>query len=98
MHLTWRWIEGVNNAAVLLPAAILGFDPNPAILTVGDEHYLDLGLRYSFSNEFSARFGVTNLLDNDPPMMADNVWDNNTDAGLYDIFGRSYYLPLSAHF
>jgi hypothetical protein len=44
------------------------------------------------------RFGVNNLLDNDPPQMADAVWSNNTDTGLYDVFGRSYYLTLLAHF
>jgi outer membrane receptor protein involved in Fe transport len=76
LHLTWRWIEGTDNAAPLSTA----------------------GLGYSFSDDFSARLGVTNLLDNDPPMMADAVFDNNTDAGLFDIFGRSYYLTLSAHF
>jgi len=98
LHLTWRWIDGSDNGVVLLPAYILGYDPNPAITAVGDEHYLDLGLAYEFSDHFTARFGVNNLLDNDPPQMADNVWDNNTDAGLYDVFGRSYYLTLSAHF
>jgi outer membrane receptor protein involved in Fe transport len=98
LHLTSRWIEGSDNGVVLLPAYILGFDPNPAILAVGDEHYIDLGLAYEFSDHLKARFGVNNLLDNDPPQMADNVWDNNTDAGLYDVFDRSYYLTLSTHF
>jgi outer membrane receptor protein involved in Fe transport len=98
LHLTWRWIEGTDNAAPL-STAILGLrDSGLAIPSIGDEHYLDLGLGYSFSDDFSARLGVTNLLDNDPPMMADAVFDNNTDAGLFDIFGRSYYLTLSAHF
>ena len=98
LHLTWRWIEGTDNAAPI-GAAIFGIpDPDLAIPAVGDEHYLDLGLAYEFSDHFTARFGVNNVLDNGPPQMADAVWDNNTDTGLYDVFGRSYYLTLSAHF
>jgi outer membrane receptor protein involved in Fe transport len=98
LHLTWRWIEGTDNAAPLDPA-INGFPPpDLAIPEVGDEHYLDLGLAYTFNDHFMARFGINNLLDNDPPQMADAVFGNNTDTGLYDVFGRSYYLTLSAHF
>lgn len=69
-----------------------------AVPTVGDEHYLNLGLAYEFGDHFAARFGINNLLDNDPPQMADSVLSNNTDTGLYDIFGRSYFLTLSAQF
>jgi outer membrane receptor protein involved in Fe transport len=98
LHMTWRWIEGTDNGAPLR-SYIWGIpDPNLAITDIGDEHYLDLGLAYEFGDYLTARFGVNNLLDNDPPQMADAVWSNNTDTGLYDVFGRSYYLTLSAHF
>jgi outer membrane receptor protein involved in Fe transport len=98
LHLTWRWIEGTDNAAPIGWDIFGWADLVSAIPTVGDEHYLDLGLAYEFGEYLTARFGVNNLLDNDPPQMADAVWENNTDAGLYDVFGRSYYLTLSAHF
>jgi outer membrane receptor protein involved in Fe transport len=98
LHLTWRWIEGTDNGAPLR-SYIWGIpEPNLAIPEVGDEHYLDLGLAYEFGDNFTARLGVNNLLDNDPPQMADAVYSNNTDTGLYDVFGRSYYLTLLAHF
>jgi outer membrane receptor protein involved in Fe transport len=98
LHLSWRWIEGTDNGAPLR-SYIFGIpDPNLAVPEVGDEHYLDLGLAYEFGDNFTVRFGVNNLLDNDPPQMADAVWSNNTDTGLYDVFGRSYYLTLLAHF
>jgi outer membrane receptor protein involved in Fe transport len=98
LHLTWRWVEGTDNGAPLRSYVWGVPDPDLAIPTVGDEHYLDLGLAYKFGEAFTARFGVNNLLDNGPPQMADQVWNNNTDTGLYDVFGRSYYLTLSAHF
>ena len=98
LHLTWRWIEGTDNAAKD-HAAIFGYpDPNLAITAIGDEHYLDLGAAYRFGETFIARLGINNVLDNDPPQMADAGGFYNTDAGLYDVFGRSYYLTLSAHF
>jgi len=98
LHLTWRWIEGTDNAAPLRSGDFGIPDPDLAVPEVGDRHYLDLGVAYTFSDHFAARFGVNNLLDTDPPQMADAVRGNNTDTGLYDVFGRSYYLTLSAHF
>lgn len=38
------------------------------------------------------------LFDQQPPMMADAVWTNNTDTLVYDVFGRSYFLSLSLEF
>jgi iron complex outermembrane receptor protein len=97
-HLSWRWIEGMDNAAPK-GSYIWGIpDPDLAIPYVDDEHYLDLGVSYLFGEVLTARIGVNNLLDNAPPMMADAVWSNNTDTGMYDIFGRSYYLTLLAEF
>lgn len=98
LHLTWRWIEGTDNAAPM-KSYIWGVpEPDLAVPMVDDENYLDAGLSYAFTDNFTLRGGVNNLLDTDPPQMADAVWSNNTDTGLYDVFGRSYYLTLSAHF
>ena len=95
-HLTWRWIVGTDNAAPLR-SAIIGYpDPNLAIPSVSDEHYVDFGVAYAFGDNVTMRFGVNNLLDNDPPLMADAVFEINTATSLYDVFGRSYYLTLSA--
>ena len=41
---------------------------------------------------------VSNLLDRDPPLMADAVVSNNTDTRLYDIFGRSYSFTMTYQF
>ena len=99
LHLTWRWIDGTDNAAPIGAEMFFGLpDINLAIPTVDDKHYLDLGFSYEFGDWLTARLGVNNLMDTDPPMMASAVFDNNTDAGLFDVFGRSYYLTLSAQF
>jgi outer membrane receptor protein involved in Fe transport len=98
LHLTWRWIDGTDNAAPFRSFIFGVPDPDLAVPTVSDKHYLDLGTAYSFNDHFTARFGISNLLDTKPPQMADAVWSNNTSTGLYDVFGRSYYLTLSAEY
>ena len=96
INLTWRWIEGTRNAAPLY-SDIFGYpDPNLAVPRVSDRNYFDLGLGYLFSDSWRVRFGINNLLDQQPPQMADTVWSNNTDTGMYDVFGRTFYLSMSA--
>jgi outer membrane receptor protein involved in Fe transport len=97
-HLTWSWIDGMDNAAPMISADSGVPDPDLAIPSVDDEHYLDVGLAYTFNEVFVARFGVNNLLDNEPPEMADAIYAYSSNYRLYDVFGRSYYLTLSAEF
>jgi len=37
---------------------------------------------------------VNNLTDTDPPLMPGVT--NNTDTVFYDVFGRSYFVSMSA--
>ena len=99
LHLTWRWISG-SKAAGPRYAAEAGFpgEPQLAIPSIDDENYVDVGAARRFGDIVTARFGITNLFDNDPAFMADYVTVYNTDPGLYDVFGRSYYLRLAAEF
>jgi outer membrane receptor protein involved in Fe transport len=55
-----------------------------------------MNVAYYFSDHVSARFGISNLLDNDAPLIPDQA--NNTDAQLYDVFGRTYSLSLTLSF
>ncbi len=97
-HLTWRWIEGTDNAVPMM-AYLRGVPvPDLAVPSITNENYLDLGLSYEFGDAMLVRLGANNLLDNGAPMMADTVSPYNTDTGLYDVFGRSYYLTLAAQF
>jgi len=98
IHLTWRWIEGTVNAAPIGTDALGWPPPDLAIPKIGDENYFDLGTAYAVSEHITLRFGINNLLDNDPPMMADAVFNNNTDTLMFDTFGRSYYMSLSANY
>ena len=96
LHLTSRWIDGAKNFAPV-EAEIFG-EPEPllAIPEIGSRHYLDIGAGYQFNDAITARVGVDNLADTDAPNMANQAFANNTDASLYDVFGRTYYLNLTA--
>lgn len=96
IHLTHRWIEGTDSARIK-EAELFGTPPpNLAIPSVGSEHYLDLGFGYTFNDSITVRLNINNLTDTDLPNMADSIV--NSDLLLYDPFGRSYYLSVSANF
>jgi outer membrane receptor protein involved in Fe transport len=98
INLTWQWIDKVDNAA---PKASgdFGFpDPELAIPYVKQKNYLDLGISYRFSDNIEAHLMVANLTDTEAPLMADQVWDQNTDTSMYDIYGRSYTLAFSLNY
>jgi outer membrane receptor protein involved in Fe transport len=98
IHLTSRWIDGTTNAAKM-EAQFFGFpEPLLAIPSIGSKHYLDLGFGYEFNDNITTRFGINNLADTDALNMANAVVGPNTDTLLYDVFGRSFYLSVSAQF
>jgi len=97
-HLTWRWIGGTDNAAPLGSANFGVPDPVLAAPKVSSWNYFDLGLGYEWGKGLLLRLGVNNLTDKDPPVMGDSQFEDNTDALMYDVFGRTYYLNLRYQF
>jgi outer membrane receptor protein involved in Fe transport len=94
--LNWRWISSTANGAYV-GAPLIGIPVSDLDLAVPEadaRNYVDLSLAYRFSENIVLGLTVANLTDTDPPMMADWVWDKNTDTRMYDIFGRSYTLSL----
>ena len=97
-HLTWRWVDGMVNAAPK-SSGDYGFpDPVLAIPEVSSWSYFDLGFSYLFGQSTMVQFGINNLTDKAPAFMADAVGSNNTSASTYDVFGRSYFLRASYQF
>lgn len=95
IHLTWRWITGMDNAAPLYSEQFGVPDPDLAVPDVSASSYFDLGFGYQFSEHLNVRLGINNLTNEQAPQMADAVRSNNTDTRLYDIFGRTYYLSFN---
>jgi outer membrane receptor for ferrienterochelin and colicin len=98
LHLTWRWIEGTDNAYPIFIEATGQPETIEAIPTIGSKGYVDLGAGYVFNDNVSVRLNVSNLFDTDPAFMADQGNQNNTDGGMYDLFGRSYQLSFSMRY
>jgi outer membrane receptor protein involved in Fe transport len=98
VYLTSEWISGTTNVSPI-EYTFFGFpEPDLAIPQIGSKHYLDLGFGWSFNDRYNVYVGVNNLTNTEAPNMANAAFSNNTDTLLYDIFGRSYYLRLSANF
>jgi outer membrane receptor protein involved in Fe transport len=96
-YVNWRWIARTDNGVFEL-ARLIGFpveDVNSAVPYAAAKNYFDTGLAYRFGDHVTVGLTIANLTDTDPPMMANWVWDKNTDTRMYDIFGRSYTLSVS---
>jgi outer membrane receptor protein involved in Fe transport len=91
---TWRMVGGVDE-----------FSTNPAAFNAGAEHYFDLAASYtaSFFGETQLTFGVSNVLDNDPPVNGrfGNVavyGNGNTIGGTWDALGRYIFINIGQSF
>ncbi|MEM6543715.1 MAG: TonB-dependent receptor [Pseudomonadota bacterium] len=93
-QLTWQYIQGTRNAAPLGIPFQTADDPQLAVSDIGSKNYFDLSLGFKVSEKLLLRASVNNLSDTSPPLMADAVLQNNTDSGLYDVFGRSYFVSM----
>ncbi len=69
-----------------------------AIPKIESEQYFSLSFDYEFSERFDMYAGVRNLTDNKPPQYAGSSRQSNTDPSLYDVYGRRYFVGLSARF
>ncbi|MEM7708556.1 MAG: TonB-dependent receptor [Pseudomonadota bacterium] len=97
-HVTWQWIEGTDNAAPLRVAFQNLSNPIQGVPDVGSKSYVDVGIGYAFGRGAEVRLNVNNLFDTSPPLMADAVVQNNTDSGLYDVLGRSFFASFTTRF
>jgi outer membrane receptor protein involved in Fe transport len=89
LSLRWRYIASMDDRSIL---------DNPNTTTPGVPSYnkFDLIGRYAISDELSVRAGITNLADEDPPVVAGVP--GITDTQTYDIVGRSYFVGASYEF
>jgi len=63
--LSWRWAAGTGNELTLVDEPI-------AIPSIGSRTYLDLAAQYDITDSILLRAGVSNLLEEDPPLLTDN--------------------------
>lgn len=73
-------------------------DPSAFIQSRKIRAYWDTVVTVSASDVLDFTLGVDNVLDKSPPIFADSAPDANTDASLYDVFGRSFFISARARF
>ena len=93
LNLTWRLLDGVeqqsNGAATFIPNNIPSQD------------YFDLAGTWDITDYASIRFGINNVLDEDPPIVTNGVTarvNGNTYSGVYDHLGMYWFLGGTMHF
>jgi outer membrane receptor protein involved in Fe transport len=64
---------------------------------VGSVVYMDLTTRYSFSDRLSFRFGIQNVTDEAPQLYTPDQ-DSGTNASVYDVIGRRWFLAANVTF
>ncbi|HRO03296.1 MAG TPA: TonB-dependent receptor, partial [Terricaulis sp.] len=84
--LRWRYVGPVDNSDAIKAAAAGVAAPIMAIPKVDAAHYFDV----SFAYELGAR-----AREQDPPLLASNQVQANTDPARYDVFGRRFFVRLS---
>jgi iron complex outermembrane receptor protein len=64
--------------------------------------YFDLALTAKVQKNIAFRVGVNNLLDKDPPAIAQGLLysfgNGNTYPGVYDVAGRTFFIGFNAEF
>jgi iron complex outermembrane receptor protein len=69
-------------------------------------NYIDLSATYKIKDNLTARMGVTNVFDKDPPVVDSNdfpasgpsLGNGNTFPGVYDALGRTFFFGITADF
>jgi outer membrane receptor protein involved in Fe transport len=96
----WRFVGGVDE---FFPA---GQDRDPSAFDTGDEQYIDLSATWTtelLGGQTELTAGITNLLDNDPPVNGrfsnvDVFGNGNTIPGTWDALGRYYFIGLNLRY
>lgn len=97
-RLTWQYIGRTKSVAPELAELFFIQITALAVTHIEPEHYLDLNFGYEISHDISVNFGIQNLTDNKPQIAPGSGRSTNSDPSLYDIFGRSFSVTISAQF
>jgi len=98
LGLTHRWLASVDLDVVVLGPRRGGTGTDPDSIPVAGfsgQHYVDFSVNYELGERLSVWGGVTNLLDNGPPLLGANQRRANTFPDTYDPFGTEFFLGVA---
>ena len=101
VSLNWRYIGGTKLTSNTDDPFLAG----PAYIlnaSLPAYSYFDLTMTAKVQQNVTFRVGVNNLLDKDPPAIAQGLLysfgNGNTYPGTYDVAGRTFFIGLNAEF
>jgi iron complex outermembrane recepter protein len=102
LTVSWRHFGSVKDDATS-PAPLLNGVPPNGITRIANYEYFDLTASYMVYPGVTARVGVNNVLDKDPPILpttglSSAFFNGNTYPQVYDYLGRYLFLNVTADF
>ena len=94
LGLNWQWIGELENHRDQTCASVPQFCYPSELDTIDARNYLELSSRFAFGEHGEIYGGVSNLTEEDPPLMGFGAIQSNTAPSLYDVFGRRYFLGV----
>jgi outer membrane receptor protein involved in Fe transport len=93
VQLLWTHLPSVKNS-------VAATQPSTTILPTSKYNVFNLSAGFELSKRLSMRLGIDNLLDRLPPLVGaqPGVTDGagNTNASVYDVLGRRFYMSVKA--
>jgi iron complex outermembrane recepter protein len=96
----WRHLDGVDIEQVMIDT-----DPGifPAFQSIDSYNYLDLFVGANLTENVSLNFGVTNVTDEDPPVVGNEAGTTSSNSGntfpsVYDVLGRVFTAGVKVRF
>src|SRR5688572_936356 len=89
LNLSWRHIDSVTEQASATP------------INISAQDYFDLAGSWDIAEFITLNFGISNLLDEEPPIVTDGVTarvNGNTYSGVYDHLGMYWFVGAKLQF
>ena len=71
---------------------------NFAIPDIPSKSYFALSFNFEINDKIEFYGGIKNLMDSDPPLMGRFQTQSNTDPSIFDVYGRRYFVGMTARF
>jgi len=92
LALNWQWVGGLSNHLDVTCEQTPQFCYPSELGDIDSRNYFEVSGRFEFGEHGEIYGGVSNLTEEDPPLMGFGAIQSNTAPALYDVFGRRYFL------
>ena len=91
-QLLWRYVGEVSDDDD-------GPDSTPfSVEEISGFNYFDASATYFINDNYRVTAGIDNLFDKKPPILGRNDSQSNTYPATYDVFGRTFFVNVTATF